>query len=184
MNRRRHWGYPVLLAGLPAALLASFGAVGALDVPLLTDPSPALGQPGPASAAVGVALLLTDVAIPVPSSLVMVAHGALFGVIPGTLLSLLGGLGATLVAFGIGRRGRGLLARTTTPAQRARAEALLARYGLIAVLITRPIPVLAETVALLAGTANLGWCRVALASTAGVLPVALLYAVAGATAAA
>ncbi|SCF11403.1 Uncharacterized membrane protein YdjX, TVP38/TMEM64 family, SNARE-associated domain [Micromonospora purpureochromogenes] len=182
MSQPRHWGYPLLLTGLPAALLAVFGAVQALEAPLLTDPSPLLGRAGPVAAATSLALLLADVALPVPSSLVMVANGALFGVLPGTLLSLLGGLGATLVAFGLGRRSRGLLARTTTSAQRARAERLLNRYGLLAVLVTRPVPVLAETVALLAGTTTLGWWRVTLASAAGVLPAALIYAAAGATA--
>ncbi|MEH1096703.1 TVP38/TMEM64 family protein [Micromonospora sp. CPCC 205739] len=167
---------------MPATLVAVFALVEALDVPLLTDPSPLLGTAGPAAALAGVALLLIDVAMPVPSSLVMVANGALFGVLPGTLLSLVGGLGATLVAFGLGRRGRSLLLRTTTPAQRARAEALLRRYGLLAVLVTRPVPVLAETVAVLAGTSELGWRRVALAGGAGVLPTAALYAAAGATA--
>ncbi|MGN9777563.1 VTT domain-containing protein [Micromonospora sp. H33] len=100
--------------------------------------------------------------------------------LPGALLSMMGGLGATLTAFGIGRRGRGLLTRITTPAQRARAEALLERYGLLAVCLTRPVPVLAETVAMLAGTSDLGWGRVTLVGAAGVLPTSLLFTAAGA----
>ena len=40
-------------------------------------------------AAVGQVLLIGDVLLPVPSTLVMMAHGALFGVVPGTLLSLM-----------------------------------------------------------------------------------------------
>ncbi|MEV5769049.1 VTT domain-containing protein [Micromonospora sp. NPDC052213] len=115
-----------------------------------------------------------------PASLIMVANGALFGVLPGALLSMVGGLGATLAAFGIGRRGRGVLTRITTPAQRTRAEALLERYGLVAVCLTRPVPVLAETVAMLAGTSDLGWGRVTLAAGTGVLPASLLFAAAGA----
>lgn len=174
------WGYPMVLAGVPAAMLTVFAAVEVLDVPLLTDPSPMRGTAGPAAAAAGLALLVADVVLPVPASLIMVANGALFGVLPGTLLSMVGGLGATLTAFGIGRRGRGLLTRITTPAQRARAEALLDRYGLLAVVLTRPVPVLAETVAMLAGTSDLGWGRVTLAAAAGVLPASLLLTAAGA----
>ena len=42
--------------------------------------------------------------------MVLVAHGALFGVKVGTLLSLVGSTGATLVGFGIGRRSKPLIA--------------------------------------------------------------------------
>ncbi|MEH0934638.1 TVP38/TMEM64 family protein [Micromonospora psammae] len=182
MSSARRWAYPVVLAGIPAVLVVVFLVVEALDVPVLTGPTPMPREAGPAAAAAGVGLLLVDVALPVPSSLVMTANGALFGVLAGTLLSLIGGLGATLVAFGIGANSRHLIARATTPTQHARAEALLRRYGLMAVLLTRPVPVLAETVALLAGTYRLGWRRVALAGAGGVLPTALVCATAGAAA--
>jgi hypothetical protein len=66
-------------------------------VAVLTDPAPQLAQDGPAAAAVGVGLLVVDVVLPVPSSAVMVAHGALFGVVLGALLSLLGSVGAAMV---------------------------------------------------------------------------------------
>ena len=60
--------------------LACFGIAEALGVPLLTDPMPALKAAGPLAGVIGVALLIADVVLPVPSSLVMIAHGALFGV--------------------------------------------------------------------------------------------------------
>src|SRR5215211_6626130 len=50
-------------------------------------------------------LLVVDVVLPVPSNLVMIAHGALFGVAIGTFLSLVGSIGAALVGFAIGQRG-------------------------------------------------------------------------------
>jgi uncharacterized membrane protein YdjX (TVP38/TMEM64 family) len=60
---------------------------------------------------VRVGLLVVDVVLPVPSSLVMIAHGALFGFLLGTLLSVIGSVGAALVGFAIGRPGEPLLAR-------------------------------------------------------------------------
>ena len=69
-----------------------------LQVPLLTDPSRWLERGGGWAALLGVGLLIADVVLPVPSSLVMIAHGALFGVAWGTLLSL---VGSALVARGI-----------------------------------------------------------------------------------
>jgi hypothetical protein len=83
----RYWAVAV---GLLTLVLALFVVVEALGVPLLVDPTPWLARPGIAAALLGVGLLVADVAVPVPSSIVMVAHGALFGVVLGTVLSLLG----------------------------------------------------------------------------------------------
>jgi uncharacterized membrane protein YdjX (TVP38/TMEM64 family) len=178
---KRFW---LLMGAMMAVFLGLFGLAEALQVPLLTDPSPWLssGDRGTA-AAVGFGLLVADVVLPVPSSLVMIAHGALFGVAGGTLLSLAGALGAGLLGFGIGRRGGPLFARLVPDIERRRADALLREWGDLAIVVTRPVPILAETVAVLAGASPLGWGRMAAATVAGSLPAALIYALTGATAA-
>jgi uncharacterized membrane protein YdjX (TVP38/TMEM64 family) len=172
--------YLFIMAMMIAVFLALFIVVEALGVPLLADPTPWLNHGGVFAACLGVGLLIADVLLPVPSSLVMVAHGALFGVALGTLLSLLGSVGAALFGFALGRRGGRLLDRVVTPEERARADNLLARWGALAVIVTRPIPLLAETVAIMAGASSLGWRTVTIASLAGSLPPALLYALTGA----
>lgn len=165
-----------------AFFLAAFGIMSALHVPFLEDPSVWMdGRNAAAAAAVGVGLLIADVFLPVPSSLVMIAHGAIFGVATGTLLSLAGSVGATLFGFAVGRRGGGLIARLVSDAEKARADALLRKWGALAILITRPIPLLAETVAILAGASPMGWGRMTLAAVAGSAPAALLYALTGAS---
>lgn len=178
---RSYW---ILLGLMSALFLALFGIVEALDVPFLTDPGPWLSGSGRwGAAAIGVGLLIADVFLPVPASLIMVAHGALFGIVGGTLLSLFGGLAASAVGFAVGRRGSAALHRWVPEAERRRADALLRQWGDLAVVVTRPVPILAESVAILAGTSPLGWRRFLVASAAGLLPVALLYALTGATAA-
>lgn len=174
--------YWAVVAALIGFCLALFAAVTALDVPLLTDPSDRLGAGGRLAAALGVGLLVADVVLPVPSSLVMFALGALFGVTAGTALSAAGGVGATLAGFGIGRRGRGWVERTVRAGDRARVERLMREWGELAVIASRPIPILAETVAVVAGTTGMGWARVTLLGAAGVVPTALVYAMAGASA--
>jgi uncharacterized membrane protein YdjX (TVP38/TMEM64 family) len=173
--------YISIIALMLTFFLTLFIIVEALGVPLLTDPTPWMNQGGVFAAILGVGLLIADVLLPVPSSLVMVAHGALFGVVTGTLLSLLGSVGASMFGFAIGRRGGKFLERVITQEERLRADRLLNRWGVLAVIVTRPIPLLAETVAIMAGASPLGWGSVILASLAGSLPAALLYALTGAT---
>ena len=172
--------YLLIMASMITFFLMLFFLVEALGVPLLADPTPWMKHAGVAAASIGVSLLIADVLLPVPSSLVMVAHGALFGVVTGTFLSLLGSVGAALFGFAIGRRGGPLLTRIVTPEERARADRMLARWGTLAVIVTRPIPLLAETVAIMAGASPLGWGRMALAALFGSLAPALLYALTGA----
>lgn len=173
--------YLLIVFSLIASFTVFFVIVEALGIPLLTDPRPWMKHAGVFAGALGVGLLIADVVLPVPSSLVMVAHGALFGVVMGTFLSLLGSVGAALFGFAIGRRGGKLLERLVTADERARADRLLARWGVIAIIVTRPVPLLAETVAIMAGASPMSWSSLTLAALAGSLPPALLYALTGAT---
>lgn len=175
--------YVLAATALATAFVALFLLVAALRVPLLSDPSPWLQRGGAPAAALSFVLLVADVALPVPSSILMIANGALFGVARGAALSLAAGTAATLVAFAVGRRGGPLLQRFVPASERASADAFLARWGALAVALSRPVPVLAETVAILAGASPLGWGRVAMGGAAGTLPVAVFYAATGALAA-
>ncbi|MGI5127024.1 TVP38/TMEM64 family protein [Pseudonocardia sp. CA-107938] len=173
--------YGLFIGSVLAIFLATFVLVAMLAVPLLDDPAPMMSGGGVVAALCGVGLLLADVLLPVPSSLVMIAHGMLFGAAAGALLSLIGGVGAALAGYGLGRwAGPPTLRRVCSAAERARAARLVDRWGVLAVIVTRPVPLLAETVAVMAGAQQLGLPRTALASVVGVLPAAVLYAAAGA----
>jgi len=171
----------VLVAlGIAAFVLVSFLIVEALNIPLLVDPSSHRERGGIGTAVLGVGLLVVDVLLPVPSSLVMTAQGALFGVVIGTLLSMVGSVGAAMVGYLIGRRSTGLLAKFVSPEEQAQASKLITRWGLLALIVTRPVPVLAETTAIMAGTSSLSWRQVLVGVTIGALPASLIYAIAGA----
>ena len=185
---RRSWasrhGYVLIGLALVALFLAMFVVAELLRVPLLTDPRAHVVHATWPTATIGVALLVADVVLPVPASGVMVAQGATFGLPYGSLLSLVGGTGATLVAYLVGRRSRGLVGRLVPLDQQLRGARLLERHGMWAVVVTRPVPMLAETVAILAGTGtSLPWWKVAAAGAVGNLVPAVAYAAAGAYAA-
>lgn len=163
------------------AIVLLFAIVTWLDVPVLVDPTPLLATGGVLAAVTGVALLVVDVLLPVPSSLVQVAHGAIFGAAVGTALSFAGNLGAVALGYAIGRRGSGALERFVPAGERARAQRFLGRWGAFAVVASRPVPVLAETVAIVAGMTRMRPVVVLAAGAAGALPMAAAYAVIGAT---
>jgi uncharacterized membrane protein YdjX (TVP38/TMEM64 family) len=173
--------YLLFTLGLMLLLLLAFGVVEALNVTVLSDPDSWLDRGGVPAAALGLGLLLFDVFIPVPSSVIMIANGALFGILLGTVLSLVGSTGAALTGYWTGRRGESVVARFISAEERDQAAQLLHRWGLFAIIISRPVPILAETIAIIAGVAGIGWRRVLLAALIGGVPAALLYAIAGAT---
>ncbi len=175
---KRYW---ILTGVMLVFFLATFGIMTALHVRFLEDPTHWMDHKGGAVAAVaGVALLIADVFLPVPSSLVMIAHGALFGIAIGSALSLVGSVGATLFGFWVGRRGGPTLERLVSADEKRRADALLAKWGALAILVTRPLPLMAETTAILAGASPMGWGKAALAGFLGCVPMCVLYALTGA----
>lgn len=170
--------YLIVAAGLATFFLTGFLLAEAFGVPWLATPPALAGHAHPVAAVVGVGLLVVDAILPVPSSLVMLAVGGLFGVAGGAALNLVGRVGATLLAFALGRRLRGWVGR---PAGGLSGR-LLHRWGAVAIVLTRPVPIIGETVAVLAGASPMPWRRVTVAATLGSLPEAVLFAWAGAEA--
>ena len=171
-----------LAFGIAAVLLVTFFAAGASGVAVLENPATLMETARPVAAILGVLLLVADVFLPVPSILIMVAHGALFGAVAGTFLSLLGSVGAALTGFAVGRAGNDAVRRFVTPREHERAGALLRRWGVVAIAVSRPIPIVAETVAILAGSSPVTWTQALLAAVAGSIVPAAAYAWAGAEA--
>lgn len=174
---RRWWLLAVVIA---VTLLVMFFAASSSGIALFEDPTPLLRGARPLAAVIGVLLLVADVFLPVPSSLVMLAHGTLFGVAGGTALSLIGSVASALTGFAVGRAGKGAVRRFVTEREHERAGALLERWGVLAIAVTRPVPILAETVAIMAGSSPLTWGQTALAAAAGSIAPAAVYAWAGA----
>lgn len=169
-----------LTAGLVATAFFSLFLIGeALGLEAYLAPGGYLEHGRIAVAFVGIGLLTVDVILPVPSSLVMAVHGAFFGVWFGMYLSLAGSLGSVLIGFTIGRASRQWPLRLVSPANRAQAHRLLQKWGVLAIVITLPVPMLAETVIVLAGASGLAWWSAVLAALAGALPAALVYSLAG-----
>src|SRR5687768_14101632 len=161
----RFW---ILTGAALGLLLILFLAAESVGIPILQNPVPAMRSNPAAAAAVGFTLLVVDAVAPVPSSIVMIALGAMFGMPGGALISLVGSLCGAMLGFAIGRAGRRIL----NPGDREQAERLLQKWGPIAVVVTRPVPLLAETVAIAAGAGGMRLRKLAFCSTLGALPAA------------
>ncbi|MDQ4071112.1 MAG: VTT domain-containing protein [Actinomycetota bacterium] len=167
----------IVAAAVAVVAVAGLAVAEALDVTLLVDPTEHMTGRG-AAAVIGVGLLVADVVLPVPSSVVMLAHGALFGVLPGALLSLVGRTGNAVAGVVIGR-GAGRLLGGRRPSRSGRGAELVERWGLAAVVLTRPLPVLAESTLVAAAAMGLSPVGIVVAAVVGAVPEAVLYAVAG-----
>jgi len=89
---------------------------------------------------IGAGLLAVDVVLPVPSTLVGSALGARLGLLPGLLWCWTGLLAGNLAGYALG----------ALAARRASVELPEVATGLV-LLVTRPVPILAEAVAIAAG---------------------------------
>jgi uncharacterized membrane protein YdjX (TVP38/TMEM64 family) len=161
----------LLFGGIALVVIVTFALAEALGVSFLDAPS---------STGIACALLVADVVLPVPSSLLLAYLGAAHGVWLGAALGAASHLAGGAIGFGIGRASRGVVGRWMGEEDKARADALLARWGILGIAATRPVPVLAEAVAVIAGTsASIGWVRFLVAAAAGGVPYAVINAAAG-----
>ena len=117
----------------------------------------------------GAGLLAVDILLPVPSSIVGTMLGARLGFLPGFIATFTGLMTGQILAYAGSRR---LL-------RRERSD-LPAAPTLMAIFLSRPVPVLAEAMALAAGAAQLRWSQFLLACGTGNLIYALALALNGA----
>lgn len=140
-------------------------------------------DPGLGTVAVVFALLAVDILLPVPSSLVMILSGSLLGVMWGSVVSLAGSLGGQWMGYELARRyGRAAAARLVGDQDLRHMSDLMARHGAVAVVVTRALPVVLETVSVVAGLAGMRRATFLLAALAGTAPIVVVYAYAGAVA--
>lgn len=181
--RRSIWRRTAWLGfAVTAFLLGAFLVLESLGVSDSLSPAAWAGEAGPLAALVGFTLLPLYIVLPVPSSLVMTANGALFGLWGGAVLSEAGTFTSSLLAYAVGSRLQGVLGQGVPEADAAHAREMLTRWGIAAVALSRPLPLLAETPAIVAGAARMDPTRFAVGGLLGSVPIALVYAAIGASA--
>ena len=108
--------------------------------------------------------------------MIMLTLGAQLGVVWGDCRSL-GGLFSALIAFGIGRLNKTRV-DTWIGERHHSSHRLIERWGPMAIL-SRPLPILAESTAFVAGTTQMGWGTALWTTAVGTVPVSLIYSCTG-----
>ncbi|MPY87747.1 MAG: DedA family protein [Luteitalea sp.] len=128
-------------------------------------------------AALAIAGLLTgDVFLPVPSSIVSTAAGVLLGFWRGAAVVWVGMMAGCALGYVVGARGSGVARRFVGEESVERAAALARRYGDLAIVLCRPVPVLAEASVVFAGLVRAPFGRFAQLTASANLGIALGYA--------
>ncbi len=142
-----------------------------------------LVDPGAGTAAVVLLLLISDIVLPIPSSIVMVLSGAAFGVLGGSLVALVGSIGGEWIGFELARRyGRDASRWLIGDVEIDRLARIVGRHGAVAVAVSRALPVVMETMSIVAGLSYMRRRDFLIASFLGTAPIVLVYAYAGAVA--
>lgn len=136
-------------------------------------------SPGTVAIAV-IGVLASDILLPVPSSVVSTIAGRVLGFWGGAGASWCGMTAGAVIAFWLVRVfGRPLARWLSSDQELARTDALAARWGVFLLVLTRPIPVLAEASVLLMGTTRLAWWQFLVAVGLSNIGIAAAYAALG-----
>jgi uncharacterized membrane protein YdjX (TVP38/TMEM64 family) len=170
----------VLTLAAVAVPLASFAAFGSRfdhAIAAWLDPPP----PRHLLAIAEVGILAVDLFLPVPSSLVATLGGASLGMLAGTACAWLGMTLGSLAGWALGRALGGRMAGASADGAVPPASPLAGiRLGPLFVVVTRPLPLVAEAAALFAGGAGMRCMDFLVAAAAGNLAIAAAWTAAGA----
>lgn len=120
-------------------------------------------------------VLMSDIFLPVPSSIVMYLNGYVLGGIAGSLVSIISLLASAVIGYYIGKAASfGLKSKSDQ-----KAHTLLSRYGALSILMTRGIPILSESICVVCGYNKMPFKPYFLFNLLGYFPLCLLYAICG-----
>lgn len=161
---------PYLIWG--SALEATFTVNGARDW---------MARFGAGAGLAGIGLLVADLALPIPSTLVMSALGLTFGTFVGGLYAASGTALGGIVAYVLSRwLGRPIALRLAGEDGLRVGESLFANGGPFLVAGSRCLPILPEAVACLAGLNRMPFPHFLLSLLCGSVPTGFLFAAIGA----
>ncbi|AHM60699.1 hypothetical protein D770_12210 [Flammeovirgaceae bacterium 311] len=130
-------------------------------------------------AALSFVLLMSDILLPVPSSLIMILNGKVLGLLWGTVLSLVSGIVSSTIGFYGGRKSAKVLNSLFSSKELEAGNKLFMRFGTFGIALSKALPVLSESLSFVAGTTAVNFRTFLTYSFIGQSVVSFLYAYTG-----
>ncbi len=135
---------------------------------------------GPWGWLAGIGLLMGDLVLPIPSTVVMSALGFVYGPVTGGVLAASGSFLSGLLAYGLCRSlGHRAAAKLTGARDLERGRELFTRYGGWLVAWSRWMPVFQEAIACMAGLIRMPFATYVTALACGCIPLGFAFAAIG-----
>lgn len=170
----------VAVAAITTLIAVERGALPTYDEVWIRQTVKALGVFGPL--AMIALMVLAIVVSPIPSGPIAVAAGALYGATGGAIVSIVGAEIGALIAFSVSRYfGYKAIRRSQNPVMKfiAVPRSQLKLMGIV--FVSRLIPFISfDAISYATGVTNLSFCRFAIATGLGVVPVCWTLAAMGA----
>ena len=130
--------------------------------------------------AAGILLLIGDLVLPVPGTIVISALGYIYGVVLGGLIAAVGLIAAGCSGYGLGRIfGERFARRWLGDRDYEKGRRLFANKGGWMVAVSRALPILPEVISCTAGLVGMPFRRFAVALACGSVPMGFLFAAIG-----
>ncbi len=125
----------------------------------------------------GIVLLLADLLLPIPGTIVMSALGAVYGFWIGGVLSAIGSMLAGILGYGVGRFFDEKFAkRWLGEKDFEKGRSLFDKSGAWVVAMSRALPILPEVLACMAGLLRMPFGKFVIALACGSVPMGFLFA--------
>jgi uncharacterized membrane protein YdjX (TVP38/TMEM64 family) len=115
-------------------------------------------------------ILVSDIILPVPSSIILYLNGLVLGFAKGFLLSYSALVLSSIFGYGLGR-----ITSFRKKQDLSKAQAWINQYGYMAIIVSRGIPILSESLSYTAGFNRMKFNRYLISSSLGYLPFCVIF---------
>ncbi|MFN5983016.1 MAG: VTT domain-containing protein [Fluviicola sp.] len=114
-------------------------------------------------------ILASDVFLPIPSSLVLYSNGYVLNFEMGLLISLIASTLSSIIGYFTGKLSSKLIHKNEI------ASSFLTKYGSLALLVSRGIPIISESITIVCGYSNFSFKKFILLNILGYIPICSIF---------
>jgi len=130
-----------------------------------------------------IVMAIQGLLVPIPSELVLLAAGMIWGIVGGGIMGVIGSMAAALLCYYVSRKGgRPLAEKFVGKSAISMADDFIHKYGMSAIIVARLLPFVAfDPISYTAGIVDLDVKRYAIGTFIGSIPRAFFYSWLGAS---